>query len=71
MNEKIDKQISVIVDLEYRQYKFEEMLQEAIIEKQIAISKESDINIKSNQNQRELSEAYRILKEIITNGFDK
>ncbi|MDD2493959.1 MAG: hypothetical protein PHE29_02085 [Tissierellia bacterium] len=67
-SEKISKQIKIITDYEFEVYKLSKSLEEIRNEKQIAVSKENDLLQKKTFQESKLSEAYEILKEIISKG---
>ena len=67
-SEKISKQIKIITDYELEVYKLSKSLLEIKNEKQIVVSKENDLLQKKSFQESKLSEAYQILKEIISKG---
>lgn len=67
--EKISKQIKIITDYELEVYKLSKSLDEIRNEKQIVVSKENDLLQKKSFQESKLSEAYQILKEIISKGI--
>ena len=67
-SEKISKQIKIITDYELEVYKLSKSLAEIKNEKQIVVSKENDLLQKKSFQESKLSEAYQLLKEIISKG---
>lgn len=65
MNDKINKQIEKISQMEHENIKLNDQINMTLNEEQIAVSKKNDLKVKQTYLESNIKDAYALLKELI------